>query len=82
LHLINDCRGGMAAKKIIGFLLGLFRFAGEIQRDKRVIRKQPQKGRGLSGLTSPCEHHDRTRSCRSLQFGLYIACNPHGYNMR
>ena len=42
-----------------------------------MIGKQPQKSRGLSGLTGPGEHHDRTRSCRSLQFGLYIACDPH-----
>jgi len=67
----------MAAKKITRFLLGLFRFGREIQRHKCMIGKQPQKSRGLSGLTGPGEHHDRTRSCRSLQFGLYIACDPH-----
>src|SRR2546429_2097779 len=44
----------MAAKKIIGFLLGLFRFAGEIQRDKRVIRSEEHTSELQSRLHLVC----------------------------
>ena len=81
-HLVDNDRRRMALQEALRLLFGLLGFGREVEGDKRIIRKEMQKGGGLAGLPGPGQHDHWPRPRRVFQVSLNIARNPHMQDIR